>query len=223
MKQIAAWIFTLLVIAYMLSQCRKPTGWLSRLVLLMWNSSHSHLTDWGLTHVSIEKHFAILDVGCGGGRTISKLANLAPEGKVCGIDYSKNCVAASSKKNHQVIEKGRVEIKHGSVSQLPFPDGVFDLVTAVETHYYWPSLVSDMQEIRRVLKPGGRLILVVEAYKQRKYDPLNGAAMRLLRATYLTVREHSQLLTEAGYSEIEMFEETKKGWLCGVAKKAEFV
>jgi len=223
MKQIAAWVFALLAIAYLLSQCRKPTGWLGRLVLWMWNSSHSDLTDWGLTRVSIEKHFAILDVGCGGGRTISKLAARAPEGKVCGIDYSKKCVVTSSKKNRQLIEKGRVEIKHGSVSHLPFPDGMFDLVTAVETHYYWPNLATDMKEIRRVLKPGGRLILIVEAYKQRKYDPLNGVMMRLIRATYLSVSEHSQLLTEAGYSEIEMFEETRKGWLCSVGRKAEFV
>jgi len=46
------------------------------------------------------------------------------------------------------------------VSQLPFPDDKFDLVTAVETHYYWPDLVADLQEIRRVLKPGGEIVLV---------------------------------------------------------------
>ena len=38
------------------------------------NLSHSNVTDWGLAHVLVEKDFVILDVGCGGGRTIQKLA-----------------------------------------------------------------------------------------------------------------------------------------------------
>ena len=51
------------------------------------------------------------------------------------------------------------------MSKLPFPDGMFDLVTAVETHYYWPDLVADMREVLRVLKPGGTFVLIAEAYK----------------------------------------------------------
>jgi ubiquinone/menaquinone biosynthesis C-methylase UbiE len=48
---------------------------------------------------------------------------------------------------------------------LPFPDGLFDLVTAVETHYFWPDLPADMREIQRVLRPGGTLVVLAEAYK----------------------------------------------------------
>jgi len=42
-----------------------------------------------LSHVSIKPHDEILDVGCGGGRTIAKLTEIASAGKVYGIDYSK--------------------------------------------------------------------------------------------------------------------------------------
>ncbi len=59
------------------------------------NVSHSRVADWGLQHVRIEKDFTILDVGCGGGRTIQKLAALATEGIVYGVDYAKGSVAAS--------------------------------------------------------------------------------------------------------------------------------
>jgi len=71
---------------YVLNQVRKPTRWVGRLFLWIMNSSHSRVTDWGLKHVRIEKGFTILDVGCGGGRTIQKLAALAPEGVIDGID-----------------------------------------------------------------------------------------------------------------------------------------
>lgn len=159
----------------------------------------------------------MLDIGCGGGKTVHKLAAIATEGRVCGVDYSEASVAASRRTNMKSIKTGRVEIRHGSVSNLPFPDHMFDLVTAVETHYYWPDLVADMREILRVLKPGGRLIIIAEAYKGERYGkPL---AMKLIRATCLSVDEHSELFSTAGYSEIEMFEQHNKGWICGVARR----
>ena len=79
------------------TQCQKPTGWLGRLMLRNMNSRHSKVTDWGLSQVAVEKHFTILDIGCGGGRTVSKLAALASEGKVYRLDYSAASVAVASK------------------------------------------------------------------------------------------------------------------------------
>ena len=64
------------------NQCRKPSGWLGRWVLRNMNKRHSGVTDWGLSHVSIPRDAAILDVGCGGGRTIAKLAAASGSGLV---------------------------------------------------------------------------------------------------------------------------------------------
>ena len=61
----------------------------------------------------------ILDIGCGGGGTIRKLARIAAEGRVHGIDYSEESVRICTKTNRRLIEAGRVEIRHGSVSSLP--------------------------------------------------------------------------------------------------------
>ena len=122
------------------NQGSKPTGWPGRFTLWRMNSSHSKLTDWGLGCIAIENHRTILDVGCGGGRTVSKLAAIATQGKVYGVDYSEESVAASKRTNAHWIALGRVEIRYGSVSQLPFSEGMFDLVTAVETHFWWPDL-----------------------------------------------------------------------------------
>jgi SAM-dependent methyltransferase len=185
------------------------------------NARHSKVTDWGLSHVSIEKHDIILDVGCGGGRTVSKLAVLATQGKVYGVDYSKESVAASNRTNQPWINMARVEIKEASVSQLPFSESMFDLVTAVETHFWWPDLPADMREILRVLKPGGKLIIIAEVYKgartatakmAEQYLPLSG--MKLLSAD-----EHRELFANAGYSDVQVIEEPGKGWICGIGRK----
>jgi SAM-dependent methyltransferase len=204
---------------YVLLQARKPTRWMGRVFLRAMNEGHSSMTDWGLTHVVIESHFTILDVGCGGGRTVKKLAAIATDGMVHGIDYAEGSVAASRAENGQLIKAGRVAIEKASVSRLPFPDNTFDLVTAVETQYYWPNLVGDMREILRVVKPGGKLMVIAETYKGGKYDKLKWPVMWLLGSSHLSVNEHRELFSNAGYTEVEIFEEHGKGWICGIARK----
>lgn len=203
------------------NQCQKPAGWLGRLVLRNMNSRHSGVTDWGLSHISVEKQDIILDVGCGGGRTVSKLTALATEGKVYGLDYSKESVAVATKTNRQAIASGRVEIREGSVSQLPFENDFFDLVTAVETHFWWPDLPADMREVLRVLKPGGTLIVIAEIYRggksktaqlAEKYLPKSGLKL-------LGVDEHRELFANAGFSDVQVEVAPRKGWICGIGKK----
>lgn len=189
----------------------------------MWNmnSRHSKVTDWGLGHVCIEQHYTILDVGCGGGRTLSKLAGVASQGKVYGVDYSLESVAASKRTNARWIDIGRVEVRHGSVSQLPFRDGMFDLITAVESHFWWPNLSEGFREIFRVLKPGGKFIVVAEIYKganttvakmAERYASQSGLAL-------LDVEEHRALFANAHYEEVQTIEEYDKGWICGIGRK----
>jgi ubiquinone/menaquinone biosynthesis C-methylase UbiE len=185
------------------------------------NSRHSKLTDWGLSHVSVGKQDTILDVGCGGGRTVSKLAAIASEGKVYGVDYSEDSVAASKRTNARWINSGQVEIQQGSVSQLPFADEVFDLVTGVETHFFLPDLPGDVREILRVLKPGGTLVLIAEIYRGAgtKAAELADRYVQLTGMTLLTVDEHRDLLEGRGYSDVRVIEERGRGWICAAGRK----
>ena len=105
------------------------------------------------------------------------------------------------------------------MSQLPFPDNTFDLVTAVETQYYRPDLGNDMKEVRRVLKPGGTLVISAESYQGGRFDNVKGMAMKLLRTTRLSVNDHRELFATAGYTDIQTFEEKNKGWFCGMGQK----
>lgn len=204
----------------LIRQCRKPAWWPGRLFLWGMNISHAGVTTWGLKHVEVKKDFTILDVGCGGGQTVDTLAAAARDGKVYGVDYSATSVAASRSRNARAIAAGHVDIREGSVSKLPFPDGMFDLVTAVETHYYWPDLVADMREVLRVLKPGGTFLLIAEAYKGGgSLEVPTGLAMKVLGGSHLTASEHRELLTRAGYADVALFEERSRGWICGVGRR----
>jgi ubiquinone/menaquinone biosynthesis C-methylase UbiE len=219
LRTIATCISVILAVVVLSGQCRRPRWWLGRLMLSDMNRRHSALTDWGLHQVTLEKTYTVLDVGCGGGRTIEKLAAMVDEGKVYGIDYSSASVGAARRTNSSGIREGRVDIQLGSVSRLPFPGETFDVVTAVETHYYWPKLIEDLREIRRVLRPGGYLLIIAETYKGRTLDALYRPVMKLLRANYLSVDEHRNLFSAAGYSDVAVSVEEKKGWICVAGRR----
>jgi len=209
-----------LVAAWAARQVRKPSGAFGRRVAMTMNVTHSPLTDWGLTHVRVEPAFTILDVGCGGGRTIWKLAAMAPQGRVVGIDVASGSVDAANLTNASLIAEGRVAIHQASVSALPFPDCQFDLVTAVETQYYWPDLPVDMREILRVLKPGGTLVVIVESYKGSKRSFIEGPVMRLLLgATRLSGEEQKDLFTQAGFADVTVDLHENRTWLCAVGRR----
>lgn len=203
------------VTLYLVRQCRKPQSWVGRFFLWEMGQRHTNLTDWGLSHVVIKSDFRILDVGCGGGKTLAKLAEVATTGSVSGLDYSRASIAASMRTNRNAVAAGRVTLHHGSVSTLPFPDRHFDLVTAVETHYYWPNLISDLREIRRVLKQDGKVVIMAEAFKRSRFDPTH-LAMKMLSASFLTEGEHREALASAGYDDIEILTDRRKGWLCAI-------
>lgn len=209
----------LVVGVYLVRQVRKPSRWIGRPFTWLMNRSHSNLTDWGLGHVQIDRNFVALDIGCGGGRTIQKLAAIATEGKVFGVDCASGSVAASRNKNAAAIAASRVNIQQGSVSHLPLPDNTFDLATAIETQYYWPDLPNDMQEILRVLKPGGTLLIIAEAYRGGRHSELTAPIMRLLGSPSLSAEDQRSLFTKASYIDVQIFEEQKKGWICIRGKK----
>jgi ubiquinone/menaquinone biosynthesis C-methylase UbiE len=183
------------------------------------NRAHSKLTDWGLRQTSIAADDTILDVGCGGGRTLSKLAIAAREGKVYGIDYAAASVAASKRTNQRSIALGRVEIRQASVSDLPFADDTFDLVTAVETHFWWPDLGAGMREIFRVLKPGARLVIIAEFYNGGKHAKYVERLSKWTTMAMLDVDQHKAMFASAGFTDVQIVEEHAKGWICGMGTK----
>lgn len=143
------------------SQCARPEGALGRVMLSFMNYTHAPLTNWGLKLVDVQDGWTMLDVGCGGGFTIRRLLKRSKDAQVYGIDISEESVAKAKKVNAEVLDK-QVFITQGSAEKLPYEDKKFDLVTAVETVYFWPNLPDCLQEVRRVLKPGGKFAILVE-------------------------------------------------------------
>lgn len=196
-------------------QYKCPMGREGKLVATMMNKHHESLTLWGLSKVAIKPDFVMLDVGCGGGKTVSKLAQLAPQGKVYGIDYSIDMVKFSKKINKTLIAQNRVEILKASVENMSFKDDFFDLITAFETVYFWCNLQVAYKEIRRVLKPRRKLLLVNELM----YGVTPAKIIEETHVKLYPLEKIKGLLKMAGFADVQIFIEPDSPWNTIIAQK----
>jgi SAM-dependent methyltransferase len=135
----------------------------------------------------------ILDVGCGTGTMLSYLADY---GKAQGVDIDEEAIGYCR-------ERGLTDVRLGSAETLPFEDGSFDLVTALDVVEHLDDDMAALREFRRVLQPGGTLLVTVPAHPflwgdqdevnlhRRRYlapqvrERLAGAGFEVQRVTYI--------------------------------------
>lgn len=180
------------------SQCARPKGFLGRVMLRFMNFGHAPLTNWGLSLVEIHDGWTMLDIGCGGGATLKRLLKRSKDARVYGIDISEESVAKARKVNANVLDR-QVFVTQGSAEKLPYEDNKFDLVTAVETVYFWPDLPNCLKEVRRVVKPGGRFAIMVEVLESDSVwtDVVEGM-------TAYSPKQLIEMLDEAGFVKTEL-------------------
>jgi ubiquinone/menaquinone biosynthesis C-methylase UbiE len=146
-------------------QLRQPSGWLGRLVGFFLRINREGI-EWTVSLLDIQPADHVLEIGFGPGHAIRRVSALATQGLVAGIDFSEVMLRQASARNVAAIAAGRVELKQGEASSLPYPDNSFDKVFATNVIYFWQDPVASLKELRRVLKPGGRLALYVIAKEE---------------------------------------------------------
>ncbi len=149
-------------------QARHATGWLGRVIAFIMAHETWSENRRAIEALGIKDEDAILDVGCGHGRSIAPLAARAARGHVAGVDPSELMAEIASRRNRALVEGGRAEVAVASAIDLPFPDERFDKAICVHVIYFWSDPAVAFREIARVLKPGGRLALVFRTNQDAK-------------------------------------------------------
>ena len=182
---------------FIAEQARHAKGLLGRVIASImsretWGENLRAIEALGITE---DDH--IVDIGCGPGRSLTKLAAGAPKGDVTGVDPSELMAEITVKRNRELVKARRVEVAIGGVDALPFPDEAFDKALCVHVVYFWENLDAAFREIARILKPGGRLALVfrssadkaaVQAFPANVYRfPATGDVLAALTAAGLAV------------------------------------
>jgi SAM-dependent methyltransferase len=85
---------------------------------------------------------------------------VAPDGQITAIDASNEAVAASRARVARENLEGHVDVRAGDAAKLPFPDSSFDFVVAAQVYCYVPDVARAVGEAARVLRKGGRLVVL---------------------------------------------------------------
>ena len=200
------------------SNTRKPEGFWGRMMVAGMNgAAHAAMASWGLDFGSVPAEGEILDIGCGGGANLQRLMQRSLKGKVTGVDYSPVSVEKSKKVNAEAIAQGRCKVLEASVSSLPFNEDTFVMATAFETVYFWPEIENSFTEVKRVLVPGGKFLIVNEddglSGKNEKWEKMIEGMH-----TY-TPDELNKHLTAAGFRDIIIKRDETKHWLAVTATR----
>lgn len=141
-------------------QFHHPRGLTGRIVgAVMAIENHERIT-WSIQKMNIQPDDAVLEIGFGPGLGIQQVLDLTTRGFVAGVDISNVMVKQATKRNIRAKNTGKMDLRQGSAEDIPFPDNAFSLVYAINSYHHWDDEKLAFQDIQRVLKPGGRLVII---------------------------------------------------------------
>jgi SAM-dependent methyltransferase len=148
-----------------------------------WYRGRRKVLDGALAALGLPAHARILDAGCGSGRNMIELARF---GAVTGVELSDTSVAlARARDAGEVVE--------GSVLEMPFADGSFDLAVSLDVIEHLEDDLGALRELRRTVAPGGQLLVTVPAYQWlwSGHDEINHHHRRYTRRSLQRVAEQA--------------------------------
>ncbi|GIW88397.1 MAG: S-adenosylmethionine-dependent methyltransferase [Isosphaeraceae bacterium] len=137
----------------------------SILQLLLFRPSHRVLIRRIREHYGA-RPIRVLDIGCGTGVFAERLRAELPAATVWGVDLVAGMLARGAVRWQALA--GHVQPVQGDSERLPFAPGSFDVVTCANSFHHYPRQDKAVCEMRRVLKPGGRLMLI-DGYRDAPY------------------------------------------------------
>ena len=124
--------------------------------------SHLPIVEPTLALMDLQPADRVLDVGCGSGWLVRRLATLVPDGSVMGIDVSDEMIRRA-----QLASAGvsNTRFLQGTAEEIPAPTDSFTKVLSVESAYYWHDPAHGLREIFRVLRSGGSAWILINFYR----------------------------------------------------------
>jgi SAM-dependent methyltransferase len=178
------------------AQFGRPTGVWGRAagLLMAHRSSNRRRNAWVISLLGVRPDDRVLEIGFGPGLAIRELAHLATDGYVCGIDHSELMLRRAKRLNAEGLERGVVDLRLGSVEDLPDFDELFDKILAVNATMFWREPVVRLAELRRLLRTGGLIAVAHQPRGPGVTDETSAAEGRKWEAA----------LAQAGFSQLRL-------------------
>lgn len=126
------------------------------------NGRQNHAT---VEHLAVDPGDALLEIGFGPGDALALLARRQPR-LLAGVDHSPLMVRRAGKRLAGRLPADRIDLRVADAAALPFSPGRFDVAFAVNSFHQWPDQAAALEQLRLVLRPGGRAVLSIRVLKR---------------------------------------------------------
>jgi len=181
-----------------MSQFAKPTGFIGKILAKGMARGHKEFYKNTLKTINPKKDDEYLEIGFGSGIFIKKY--MSHVSRIAGIDHSEDMVKLASDINRKLVESGIAEFRQGYASSLPWGENEFTVVAAIEVFFFLNETEKTLNEIFRVLKPGGRLVIEMAFNKDDGVD--HKKYIKKMGLKLYSGEEMKNLLKKAGFNDI---------------------
>lgn len=160
---------------------------------------HLPITEPVLKMMDLQPQHRVLDMGCGAGWATRLLAARVRQGSVVGIDISDGMIRRAQQASRQF---SNITYQVGSAEKIPCASNFFNRILSVESFYYYPDQHRALDELIRVLVPGGRLFILINLYKENPYS-LRWVANLGVPVHALSENEYAAMFRQHGFERVE--------------------
>jgi ubiquinone/menaquinone biosynthesis C-methylase UbiE len=132
--------------------------------------SNQERIEWTIAQLGLRPSDRVLEVGFGPGYAVEKAHQLLPDGFIAGVDHSEVMVRQAIKRNALAIHEGRVDLRLGSVSNLPSYEEPFDKIFTINSIHFWVDPIAQLKELYKMLKPGGLIAVTLQPRSRGSTD-----------------------------------------------------
>lgn len=154
------------------AQLRKPEGEYGANVGELMNFGNLAINEHTMAALKLQDNNSVLELGMGNGHFVPRILDFAKNIEYRGCDYSEIMVKEAIKRNKASVKKGQAAFVHADGQDMPYEDAQFDVIFTVNTIYFWDDNDAVMQELNRVLKINGRLIIAFRPEEVMKLYPM---------------------------------------------------
>ncbi|MDJ1486084.1 class I SAM-dependent methyltransferase [Cytophagaceae bacterium YF14B1] len=182
-------------------QLHKPEGELGKQVGEKMNHTNEIMNLSCIRLLTPESNDTILEIGMGNGLFCKYLLGSAPRIRYTGCDFSETMIQEATQVNQSFVETGQAHFLLGDAMALPLADNLFTKAFTVNTLYFWQDPPKVLAEIRRVLQPGGKLLIAIRSKEVMQHLPFVSFGFHLYSPD-----EVSELLSQNGFAAISIHE-----------------
>lgn len=199
-------------------QLRKPHGFFGKIIGRMLAKENAPINDWIISLLDVQPSDHVLEIGFGPGYAIKKIAAMLESGKVVGVDFSKTMLTEAQKLCKEEINNRLVELQLGTASSIPYDEGTFDTMFAINVLYFWDDPTIELQEIYRVLKTHGKAVIHFNSKESiQKFPPVQTDIFQIYSDD-----EVVQLMEEVGFRNVKCVRKQFKDvvGVCAIGERA---